>query len=157
MNKYKVIMKNYIKIRKSIFGTNICDVEPIVKSKLKIYISGAITRDQEAGRDWKSKFLAYEIFLKRFFPNAIFVNPARMTPGKKLKPEHWVRDLKLWQYREVMKRDIKVLMNCDMIAFLPDWKDSTGALTEGAVATCLDLDQVYLPKIPTLNYLSRKK
>lgn len=157
MNKYKVILKDEIKIRKSIFGTHIADMEPITKGKLKIYISGAITRDQEAGRDWKSKFLAYEIFLKKFFPNAEFVNPARLTPGKKMKPGRWVEDLKLWQYRQVMKRDIKLLMDCDAIAYLPDWTLSNGAIAEGVVSICLDLDQIHLPKIPTLNYLSPKK
>lgn len=157
MECYK-IKKNWkcIKIYNSIFGKEIFFLPKISGLNLRIYISGAITSDIVMNRDWQTKFIAYENFLKCFFPNAIFVNPGKLTPGSYLEPidEHiHPSAIKDWQYRTVMKRDLTNLMDCDYIAFIPDWKKSRGAKCEREVAKCLGLKEVYLPKIPILKCL----
>lgn len=156
--EYYKIKKNwkYIKIYNSIFGKEIFFLPKISGLKLRIYISGAITSDIVMNRDWQTKFIAYENFLKCLFPNAIFVNPGKLTPGSHLEPidEHiHPSAINDWQYRTVMKRDLTSLMDCDYIAFIPDWKKSRGAKCEREVAKCLRLKEVYLPKIPILKCL----
>lgn len=156
MERYKVNFKNTIKIYKSRFGQDIFNVQRITNFRVKIYISGAISSDIARNRDWQTKFIAYENFLKCFFPNAIFINPGRLAPGSSLEPiDEYVEPsmMKNWQYRTVMKRDLTNLMDCDYIAFIPDWKKSRGAKCEREVAKCLGLREVYLPKIPILKCL----
>ncbi len=53
------------------------------------------------------------------------VNPAELVGGAT-----WV---------EFMRRDIRYLMDCDMVIVLPGWQKSRGALMEVAIATILKM------------------
>jgi len=158
-DKYRIKFEEdgTIKIKNHIFGVDILDMKPISRKKFKIYISGCISKDIKRNLDWQIKFVGYEMFLRRFFPNAIFFNPGNEIPGAKLKPGYKVPSLEKWQYNTVMRRDLENLMKCDAIAFIPDWKESQGAICEKGVAKCLGISSIYLPKIPILNSWLRKK
>ena len=124
---------------------NIIPMDPMIS--YKIYISGSITTEMLAGRDWQKKFIECEEFLQKLFPQATFFNPGRETPGAELVPDHWVEDLEKWQYRTVMTRDLTALMSCDIVAFMPCWEKSKGARCEREVARCLGLKEILLQGI----------
>jgi hypothetical protein len=80
---------------------------------LKYYLSGAIT-DQP---DFKAYFKKYENELRSYGLTDIF-NPAETV---------WPSDVK-WE--TCMKYDIKILMDCDCLLLLPNWRKSKGARVE---------------------------
>lgn len=130
----------------------VIDVDEVIclqpnNNPMRIYISGTITGDILAGRDWKAKFLKYEEFLQLLFPNATFFNSAREVAGADMFPDHKVPNLEDWQYRTVMTRDLKELVDCDVIALMPDWYKSTGARTEREVAKCLKMNIIEMPAV----------
>lgn len=83
----------------------------------KVYISGAITGLDEAVR--REAFLDAEIKLQDmgFEPVNPFLEP---IPG--------------WNHEDYMKRDIKLLLECDYIYMLEGWEKSKGAMLEHVVA-----------------------
>ena len=106
----------------------------------RIYMSGMITEDIRNGRDWKKKFLKYQELVQKMFPQASFFNSASEVAG-------YVENREKWQYRTVMTRDLNELCKCDIICFMPDWRESNGAKCEKEVAKCLGIKQIYLPEI----------
>ena len=108
----KIIMKRYIIANKEL---------PAVGSK--IYISGAISNVSKYVSD--AKFGAAEQWcIERGY---IPINPNNMPCNL----SHW---------EEFMKRDIKLLVDCDVILMLDNWKVSRGARLEYDIATRLGME-----------------
>ena len=83
----------------------------------KVYISGKVT-----GLPWEEvedKFRA-AADLVRFHGSLAVV------------PIHYCR--KDWPWRQCMKRCLALLLECDKVLLLPDWKQSRGAKIEALVA-----------------------
>ncbi|MDR1897106.1 MAG: DUF4406 domain-containing protein [Prevotellaceae bacterium] len=78
---------------------------------MKLYISGKITGD----KNYRKKFAAAE----KHLINAGYevVNPAKLCGADT-------------DWNKAMRICIKAMMDCDGVALLGDWKNSTGARTE---------------------------
>ena len=96
-----------------------------------VYISGQIT----GIKDYKQKFDEAEKMLKRLGYEVI--NPA----------SHFVEG---FSWRDYMIRDIKWLMDCDLIYRLEGWEQSKGARLENQIAEDLGI------KVLEIKELSRK-
>ncbi|MBQ1778283.1 MAG: DUF4406 domain-containing protein [Acidaminococcaceae bacterium] len=88
---------------------------------LRIYISGAITRDP----DYRAHFARAEEKLRR--QRLHVFNPAKNEPD----PD------KSWQ--DYMKYDIRQLLDCSAIYLLKGWRKSKGAKLEYKIAKALDM------------------
>lgn len=62
------------------------------------------------------------------------INPAELDEGD-TEPMSWAG---------YMRRDIKALMDCDLIAMLPDWERSKGATIEHDLAVDLGMGLIFL-------------
>jgi hypothetical protein len=89
---------------------------------LKYYLSGAITHQP----DFKAYFKKYEEELQYWGIDNIF-NPAAVE---------WPQDVK-WE--TCMKYDLKILVNCDVLVLLPNWKKSKGVKLEIHIAKALGI------------------
>jgi hypothetical protein len=89
---------------------------------LKYYLSGAITSQP----DFKKYFSKYEEELKYLGISDIF-NPAATE---------WPKNVK-WE--TCLKYDLKILVDCDCIILLPNWRLSRGAQLEIHVAKKLGI------------------
>jgi hypothetical protein len=89
---------------------------------LRYYLSGAITRQP----DFKAYFKQYEDELRHWGITDIF-NPAVVDLPRDAKWETY------------MRYDLKILMDCDVLALLPNWKKSRGAKLEVHVAKALGI------------------
>jgi len=94
--------------------------------KIHLYISGKITGDAE----YKIKFREAEIMLsgaERGIPNTkdyLVSNPANITET---------------DWKAAMKQAVSMMLCCDGVALLPDWKKSKGAKIERKLALALDM------------------
>ena len=106
----------------------------IEKKKLKdeikrIYISGPITGVE----NWQETFLTAEKELCEM-PGIFFViNPIYIA-------ERVEKTLKMPDYTDYMREDIKALSECDCICMLPGWKRSKGARMEYRIAKILNMN-----------------
>lgn len=92
----------------------------------KVYISGAISSDP----DYLDKFRETELaFQYKGFKTC---NPARET----IKAEG-----KTWE--EYMREAVRLMMDCDCIVMLRDWKKSKGAKIEHSLAKKLGYTILY--------------
>jgi hypothetical protein len=89
---------------------------------LKYYLSGAITRQV----NFKDYFKNYEDELRHWGITDIF-NPAEIE---------WPENVR-WEM--CMKYDLKILVDCDVLVLLPNWKNSRGAKLEVHVAKALGI------------------
>lgn len=92
---------------------------------MKVYISGPITNNP----NYKEDFAAAEKLLKKH--GFKVVNPASL--GEKDG----------WTWEDYMKKDIKLLVDCDAIYLMDGWSKSKGARLEAKLASWLDLKRVY--------------
>lgn len=106
------------------------------KKREKVYISGQITGLEETA--YMFLFGAVEKFLKRdgYEP----VSPVRFTEFE--NPENM-------EWKDFMRRDIKLLCDCDCIFLLPNWTQSKGARLEATIADALG--------IPCINLRNREE
>ena len=99
---------------------------------IKVYISGQITglhyTDAEANFNNASDYLTNNF-------DYTCINPMREIPFNKD-----------WGWEDYMKADIKLLMDCDAIFMLNNYKNSKGATIELMIATALGLTIMYQPK-----------
>lgn len=93
---------------------------------MRVYISGPITGVKN-----------YEKAFQRVEDKLAAMGHAVVNPCK-LSHEHD----KSWG--AFMREDIKALMDCDAIALLPGWEDSTGARIEESIARALSFVEVTL-------------
>jgi len=89
---------------------------------LKFYLSGAITSQP----DFKTYFKNHEDRLRHWGITDIF-NPAEID---------WPQDVK-WE--TCMKYDLKILVDCDVLVLLPNWRKSRGAKLEIRIAKALGI------------------
>lgn len=101
----------------------------VLDKKPKVYISGPITGREE--KDYKSDFNNTELYLTGLGYDV--VNPVSYT----VDPN--------WSWEEYMRRDIKLLMDCEYIYLIKGWERSRGARIEynvarevGIAVLCLD-------------------
>lgn len=88
---------------------------------MKIYISGKITGDP----NFVEKFQKVEDLLISM--NYEVINPVKLCQD--------IAD----NYKECMKRDIKILLECDSILMLNDWHLSSGSIVEFGIAKIIGL------------------
>ena len=96
--------------------------------KPKVYISGQITNLPE--EEYKRKFKEAEDKLIGFGYDV--VNPASLDP---IPNGTWT---------DYMRRDIKLLMDCDYIYMLDNWTESTGAKAEFRLAVDIGIERLTL-------------
>jgi hypothetical protein len=89
--------------------------------KMKLYLCGKITGDD----NYRVKFLdaENELYEAGFYP----VNPAACIPVGT-------------EWRQAMRTAISLMLRCDGVALLPDWKKSRGAKIEERLARELGLE-----------------
>ena len=97
-----------------------------------IYISGKITDNPE----WRTQFKAAEERLKAENSNNFIINPEAI--GDEVE-----KQIKYPSYKDYMQADIRLLIVCNAIYMLSNWKDSPGAKLEHAIAEALDLEIIY--------------
>jgi hypothetical protein len=83
--------------------------------KLKLYLCGQVTGDD----DYRVKFMRAEnkLYDAGFYP----VNPAACIPAGT-------------EWRQAMREAISIMLRCDGVALLSDWKASRGAKIEASLA-----------------------
>lgn len=89
----------------------------------KIYISGKITGTD----DYMERFARAEKDLKKKFPEAEIINPARVNAELP----------KSTTYDQYMEMSMLLLKMCDTICMLNDWHCSDGAIAEYGFACCM--------------------
>jgi hypothetical protein len=92
---------------------------------LKYYLSGAISRQA----NFKYYFKSYEDKLRYWGITDIF-NPAETE---------WPENVK-WE--TCLKYDLKVLVDCDVLVLLPNWRKSRGVKLEVHVAKALGIQVI---------------
>lgn len=96
---------------------------------MRIYISGAVT-----GTDnWKERFEYAENYLRKTYPDADIVNPAKVTAAL---PESTT-----WQ--QYMDVTLNCLRGCDTIYILEGWEKSRGATIESIYAHGSEMKILY--------------
>ena len=90
---------------------------------MRVYISGKIT-----GLEYSEVERLFNAAEKKLSKNGFTpVNPLR-------------NNLPMWaSWREHMKKDIQILLSCDAIFMLDNWKDSKGATLERHIAEQLGM------------------
>lgn len=92
----------------------------------KAYIAGKITGD----KDYKAKFDKVEKELR--YGGWLVMNPAILPEG--------------FDYEDYMTVCFAMIDVCDTVFFLPDWRDSKGAMREYEHAVCTFKKILYLSK-----------
>jgi hypothetical protein len=89
-------------------------------SPIKLYLCGRITGDD----NYRAKFLEAEntLYETGFYP----VNPAACVPANT-------------EWNHAMRTAISLMLRCDGVALLPDWKQSKGAKIEARLARDLGI------------------
>lgn len=106
----------------------------------KIYISGKMTGLKDFGFEYFKK--AEEYLLKNYSNLDIeIINPIYIANDKSKELK---KDLDKIDRKTFLKEDIKQLVECDVIALLPNYVDSKGALLERQIALGLNMDIIYL-------------
>ena len=96
--------------------------------KKKVYLSGQITGLSE--EEYKKNFNEAELYLTGLGFDV--VNPVSYTP---IPNGSWT---------DYMRRDIKLLMDCDYIYMLDNWTESTGAKAEFRLAVEIGIERLKL-------------
>jgi hypothetical protein len=88
---------------------------------IKLYLCGKITGDD----NYRDKFLEAEngLYEAGFYP----VNPAACIPAGT-------------DWKGAMRKAVSLMLSCDGVALLPDWKESKGAKIEARLARELGLE-----------------
>lgn len=102
--------------------------------KKRVYISGQITGLDE--REYKAFFKQAEGILRQFGYDPI--NPTALDETE---------NTEYWDWHDYMKRDIKLLCDCDYIYLLPNWSKSRGAKFEYMIADMLQIPCLNLQDI----------
>ncbi len=97
----------------------------------KVYISGQITGLEKTA--YMALFGKVEKILEHEGYEA--VSPVRFTEFENPESMEW---------QDFMRRDIKLLCNCDCIFLLPNWMESKGARLEATIAEALGIPCINL-------------
>jgi len=93
---------------------------------VKIFISGKIT-----GLELEDAMLIFEKAeqsIQKGLPKAEIINPTKAVPFNES-----------WDWEDYMKENIGLLIRCDAIYMLPNWRSSKGASLERMIAGKLGL------------------
>lgn len=106
---------------------------------MRIYISGPITGYEET---WRQHFADAEERLREKYGNAEIVNPLTLEddPAYIEAQEHLSEDE---LYNWVMRRDLRLLLDCTHIYLLKNWHKSNGAKIEMNVAMNVGIEPLY--------------
>lgn len=96
--------------------------------KQRIYIAGKIT-----GLDWYEAFAMFDVA-------EADLRARGFEPLNPMKKNGLDGDGEDHPWAEYMKRDIPILLSCDAIYLLSNWRDSKGALLEHHIASELGMD-----------------
>ena len=97
-----------------------------------VYISGPIT----GVKDWKQRFdKAYKDLKELGF--MCVHNPREIAEGVEIAFTVSRREP---EYKDYMKADLKMLLNCDVIYMLKGWEKSRGAVLERQIAQALKME-----------------
>lgn len=99
---------------------------------MKIYLSGSIKHDP----DYVAKFARYEEQLIENAPGWDYVEVVNPVTIEAHQPD--------FGYHDFMREDIRALLDCDAIGFIPGWEQSTGARVELTVAVAIGLEILFL-------------
>ena len=56
-----------------------------------------------------------------------------------------------WTWNDYMKRDIKALMDCDVVILIEGWESSKGSVLEGFIASEVGMELYTLDKFVEMN------
>ena len=98
---------------------------------MKVYLSGSIKHDP----DYVAKFARWEDKLYDEGWDEV-VNPVTIVAHQPHQPG--------FGYHDFMREDIRAMLDCDTIAFIPGWEQSTGARVELTVAVAIGLGIIFL-------------
>lgn len=116
---------------------------------MKIYVAGPMTEKTQVRRTADNhKFPHFHEAAKKLEAvGHIVYNPATNWAGTReddlyvpKSPEEWAAfdaDEYLDEYKRVMARDVRWILEVDAVALLPGWRDSQGALFEHSIACML--------------------
>lgn len=126
----------------------------------KIYIAGKISGECETPELMeicKNKFYSYSHQnqdVENVYPKSVmfYLSPDEnwYTHGLFINREYLGNDV--WQ--NYMKRDLTILLRCDEVHMLPDWKDSKGATIERQLALDLGIIVRYITITESAYHLS---
>lgn len=94
----------------------------------KIYISGPISSDIE----YQAKFEIAEEYIESKYHGSIILTPIILPAGL--------------AYKDYMRIDMAMVECCNVLALLPKWDMSQGAVAELAYAKALEMDIIELPE-----------
>lgn len=102
--------------------------------KGKIYLSGPIS----ANPKWQEDFKKAEETVAKFWQGEI-ISPRQIA-------EQLKNDCpgEVFSWQDYMRIDLLLLLTCDVIALLPGWENSKGAILEQQVAQALGLHEMHL-------------
>lgn len=99
----------------------------------KVYLAGKITGDE----NYKEKF--EEVERKLIEDHPALAKAEIFNPAKMVLPDFATHE-------EIMTVCFMFLRKCDVVYFLPDWKESRGACMERGFANALDITIIDLDK-----------
>jgi hypothetical protein len=108
---------------------------PAAPRKKKVYVAGPM-RDYEA-----LNFPAFDEARDRGQAMGLdIVSPADIDRDSGLHEDTNVSELTLDDFKQIAKRDLLAILECDAVAMLPGWEKSKGATTERALAIWIGLE-----------------
>lgn len=101
---------------------------------MTIYLSGAITNRKNYEKEFLNAKEKIQKHLKEIKQKAKIIIPFEGEPKNK-------------EWEDYLKRDIKILMDCDLLVDIENGSDSSkGVLTEKLVCTCVKIPIITLTK-----------
>lgn len=104
-----------------------------MKEQAKVYISGPIAHYDVEERKAYFNAVAERLRTKGYIPVNPFENPL------------WLSGNGNADWREHMKEDIRMLLDCDFITLLPNWEKSKGCKLELDVASSCGIELFRVP------------
>jgi len=121
----------------------------VTRGGLRIYVAGPMVEKTKVRPDADSYRYQHFHDAQQQLEEAGFIvyNPATNHAGDREDPLYRMHTPEEWseftpeeyqaEYRRVMARDIRWILECDAVALLPGWRDSQGAMFEHHIAAFL--------------------
>ncbi len=90
-------------------------------SGILIYISGPITGYVDLNKPAFDKMARLLDIVNGLSPQVHCISPLEITPPDQQAGKNW---------EDFMRDDLEIMMSADVLVMLPDWKSSSGAITE---------------------------
>ncbi len=118
-----------------------------------VYIAGKISSDKRHEREeiirlW-NKFERYADQLKEtdsevMYTHGLAIHICKQCGGGEPKACCGYLGIEAMRWEDYMKEDIRVMMDCDEVHMLPDWRESRGASLERDIAIRLGMKVIYV-------------